>query len=291
MSCVLCRSVVALALAFACGFEALAASDAGDVPTVAESAAGGDAKPDPIQPAAPVGAATAPAAAQGVRVVEINGKIQPGLVYKLRTALKDIDSRRFPAGALLLLNSDGGDGIAAMEIGRMVRAAKAHTFVRGRCASACVFIFAGGVVRSSPSERAAVGIHRPRLTGFVKGLGVVDINTASNQNAANALDVSNRLSEVFLREMGMPDALYKAMMATPPEQMRYLDVAELSALGLYGFDPAYRAARAPEGAGRYGVSAEEFVRRTMLVQDKCLEDKTTAHEFARCYRRVLQTGE
>ena len=289
MKQVLGKLLVAFSIAFACHTDALARTEAGDTPIAPDAAAGGEAKPQSNPPAAEIDAASA--AAKGVRVIEINGHIQPSLVFKLRTALKDTDSRRFPAGALLLLNSGGGDGIAAMEIGRLARSAKAHTFVRGRCASACVFIFAGGVVRSSPNGGAAVGIHRPRLTGFVKGLGVVDINTASNQNAANALEVSNRLSEVFLREMGMPDALYKAMMATPSEQMRYLDAAELSALGLAGFDAAYREARAPAAAARYGVSAQEFVQRTMSVQDKCLAEKTTAHEFVQCYRRVLQTGE
>lgn len=289
MKQVLGKLLVAFSIAFACHTDALARTEAGDTPIAPDAAARGEAKPQSNPPAAEIDAASA--AAKGVRVIEINGHIQPSLVFKLRTALKDTDSRRFPAGALLLLNSGGGDGIAAMEIGRLARAAKAHTFVRGRCASACVFIFAGGVVRSSPAGRAAVGIHRPRLTGFVKGLGVVDINTASNQNAANALEVSNRLSEVFLREMDMPDALYKAMMATPSEQMRYLDAAELSALGLAGFDAAYREARAPAAAARYGVSAQEFVQRTMSVQDKCLAEKTTAHEFVQCYRRVLQTGE
>ena len=70
--------------------------------------------------------------ARGVRVLEINGDIRPALVQQVRNALQDTDPRRHPAGALLLLNSRGGDGIAAMEIGRIVRAAKAHAFVRGR---------------------------------------------------------------------------------------------------------------------------------------------------------------
>ena len=228
--------------------------------------------------------------ARGVRVLEINGDIRPALVQQVRNALQDTDASRHPAGALLLLNSRGGDGIAAMEIGRIVRAAKAHAFVRGRCASACVFILAGGVVRSAPAERG-VGIHRPRLTGFVKGLGVVDINPASNPNAVAALDVSNRMSQAFLREMGLPEALFQAMMATPSSEMRYLDATELAEFGLSGFDAAYREARAPEAAGRYGLTEEDFVRRTMLVQDKCAAGKATPQEFVRCYRRVLEQGE
>ncbi len=260
-------------------------ADAGEKPGVADNAIDGAHS---LPPKA-AGEETA-APARGVRVLEINGDIRPALVQQVRNALKDVDGRRYPAGALLLLNSRGGDGMAAMQIGRIVRAAKAHTFVRGRCASACVFILAGGVVRSAPAGHG-VGIHRPRLSGFVKGVGIVDIDPASNPNAAAALEAGNLRSQAFLREMGLPDALFQAMMATPSGEMRYLNAAELSEFGLSGFDAAYRDARAPEAAGRYGVTAEEFVRRTLLVPDRCAADTAAPQEFVRCYRRVLEKGE
>ena len=117
---------------------------------------------------------------------------------------------------MILLNSPGGDGLAAMEAGRLVRAAKAHVFVRGKCASACVFILAAGVVRGAPE--GVVGIHRARLTTFVKGIGVVDINTASNPNAVRVLEAGDRRTEDYLREMGMPDTLFQAMKGTPSDR-------------------------------------------------------------------------
>jgi hypothetical protein len=172
----------------------------------------------------------------------------------------------------------------------MLREAKVQVFVHGRCASACVFILAGGVVRGASVDRS-VAIHRPRLTTFVKGLGVVDINAASNPKAAEALEFGNKRSRDFLAEMGMPDILYKSMMAAPTEQMRYLDLAELPEYGLLGMDPAYRAERAPAGAARYAVSEDEFVRRTLRMPALCLGDNTTPREIVKCYRRVLQTGQ
>ena len=81
------------------------------------------------------------------------------------------------------------------------------------------------------------------------------------------------------------------MMAAPSDQTRYLDVAELPALGLVGFDPAYREARAPAAAAYYKVSEDEFVRRTGAVAEKCLAGQSTPQAFTGCYRRVLQTGE
>ncbi len=221
--------------------------------------------------------------------MEVNGAITAALVPKIRAALDAVEPDRFPAGAIVLLNSQGGDGIAAIEIGRIVRAAKAHVFVRGRCASACTYVLAGGVVRGAARDQA-VAIHSPRLTTFVKGIGVVDINSASNPNAARALDAANQRSQDYFREMGMPEALYTAMMAAPSDQTRYLDVAELPALGLAGIDPAYRETRVPAAAAYYRISEDEYVRRTLAMPEICLVGRTPAQEFARCYGRVLQTG-
>lgn len=222
--------------------------------------------------------------------MEITGAIAPPLIAKLREALEGAEPDRFPAGAIFLLDSPGGDGLAAIELGRMLRAAQSHVFVRGRCASACVYLLAAGVVRGVARDRA-VGIHRARLAAFVKGFGVVDINSASNPKAAAALEQGNRQTQAYFREMGMPEALFAAVMAAPPEQTRYLDVAELPELGLSGIEPAYRADRAPAAAARYGIAEEEFARRTNMVAEKCLGPGAVPRDFVRCYGRVLRTGD
>jgi hypothetical protein len=170
----------------------------------------------------------------------------------------------------------------------MVRAARAHVFVRGRCASACVYVLAGGVVRGVARDRA-IGIHSPRLTTFVKGLGVVDINAATSPNAAAALAAGNRRSREYFAEMSAPDALFAAMMATPSDQTRYLDLAELPALGIVGIDPAFLAEYGPRAAKAYRIPEEELVRRILATPEKCMADPGTT--FVSCYRRVLRTGE
>lgn len=226
----------------------------------------------------------------GIRIVELKGVINRNVVSKLRSVFESADPARFPAGAIVLLDSPGGDGLAAIEIGRMVHTAQAHVFVRGRCDSGCVFILVGGVVRGVARD-GAIGIHSPRLTTFVKGIGVVDINSASNPNAAAALEAGNRRSREYFSEMGLPDALFAAMKATPADRMRRLDMAELPGLGLTGFDPAYLAERAPAAARVYRISEQEYERRTLSVAGHCLAEKGTPNEFVSCYRRVLRTGE
>jgi len=227
---------------------------------------------------------------RGIRIVELKGLITRKAVPEFRSVLDGADPGRFPAGAIVLIDSPGGDGLAAIEIGRMVRAAKAHVFVRGRCASGCVYVLAGGVVRGVAHD-GAIGIHRPRLTTFLKGIGVVDVNAASNPKAAAALEVGNRRTREYFSDMGMPESLVTAMFATPAQAMRYLDLAELPALGLAGFDPAYLAGHAPGAARVYGTSEQEYVRRTLETPEKCLAENSTPAEFLSCYRRVLRTGE
>ncbi len=231
-----------------------------------------------------------PAIQPGIRVIEIKGAITPSLLEKIRPAVENVETGRFPSGLVVLLESNGGDGLVAIEIGRLLRVAKAHVFVRNRCASACVYVLAGGVVRGIARDRA-IGIHSPRLTTFVKGIGVVDINAATNPNAAAALEAGNKRSREYFAEMGLPEALFTAMMATPSDQTRYLDLSELAPLGLNAIDLAYLAERGPTGTTVYKVSEAEYVRRTLAAAGICLADPKPGAEFFGCYRRVLRSGE
>jgi hypothetical protein len=78
----------------------------------------------------------------------------------------------------IILNSDGGSILYAMELGRAIRKAGLNTYVGGRyksttagftaenlesygeCYSACVYAFAGGVIRFFDANGGALGIHQ-----------------------------------------------------------------------------------------------------------------------------------
>lgn len=221
--------------------------------------------------------------------IQIRGTITPRTLEQVRNALAMAADDPFPAGALLLLDSSGGDGLAAMEIGRLARAARAHVFVVGKCSSACVLLFAGGAVRGAAS--GTLGIHRGRVTRMVKDVGRQDVRTESSEEARRFLALADRRMEDYLAEMGMPASLFQAFRAVPPDHVRWLDAAEIAEFGLAGFDPAYRASRAPAGAQRYRVADEEFVRRSNAVSDLCRAESATIAAFSACYRRVLATGD
>lgn len=197
-------------------------------------------------------------------VIEVNGAIKRETVHQVRLALANADRDREPAGAIFILDSEGGDGVAAMEIGRMAREARAHAFVRGRCTSACVFILAGSLVRAAPD--AAVAIHRPRITRSVKGVGEVNVDLAGNPKAADLLEVTNHRMRAYLEEMGMPGTLFEAMMSVPADTARYLTRSELAEYGL--------------------LPDSERQAKALAAQDKCAPAKATAAQFARCYRRL-----
>jgi len=221
----------------------------------------------------------------GVPVIELRGTISANVVLQFRRALESVDPNRFPAGAILLLDSTGGNALAAMEIGRIARAAGAHAFVRGRCNSACVLILAGSVVRGVDRDRA-VAIHRGRITVTATGANV----DPANPEAAYALEVADRLTEEYLREMDMPPALFKAIMAVPANISRFLTLAEMTELRLLGMDPGWRRQRVAAGATTYGISTEEFERRLLLTPAACIPGQLVPQDFARCYRRIMQAG-
>lgn len=225
--------------------------------------------------------------------IEIRGTITHRTLEQLRQPLsRAADSPRddepFPAGVLILLDSAGGDGIAAMEIGRLARAARAHVFVAGRCSSACVLLFAGGAVRGAAA--GMLGIHRGRVTRFVRDVGRQDVRVDTDEKARQFLELADRRTDEYLAEMGMPPSLFAAFLAVPSDRVRWLDAADIAQYGLAGMEPAYAASRAVAGAVRYGIGEDEFIRRSRETAEACRGDAATLAAFSACYRRVLATG-
>jgi hypothetical protein len=133
----------------------------------------------------------------GERTVVIEGKIEAGDYDKLRNIYGERGYSEFSLGmsevSVLSLASPGGDLAEAMKIGRLVRALKlttaapsrnpfrshldmgsvgygGHTLQNPRanykCASACFFIFVGGIksIADDETDEAILGIHKPYLS-------------------------------------------------------------------------------------------------------------------------------
>jgi ATP-dependent protease ClpP protease subunit len=217
----------------------------------------------------------------------IKGTIDAKIIPKVKEVLVQTTSDPIPAGLIVLLDSPGGDGLAAVEIGRLLRQGSAHVFVTGKCASACVFIFMGGVVRQA--RDGALGIHRARITRLDKETKKrIDVDHERDLRAKNKLREADHQIRDYVQEMGILAQFSAAMNEIPPESMRWLTRREGKNLGVIGFDAAYLAQRKNFVSKRLGTDARDLERFTERALDRCIQevDKPKG-DFARCYRLSL----
>lgn len=157
------------------------------------------------------------------RILAIRGVIGPAAADWFRNRL---DSAELTAGDTVVLSSRGGDLDQAIIIGSIVRSRELTTAV-GRldadgamqpsyCASACVFIYAGGTVRKAvPGTR--LGVHR----GTIVGTGI-DLAIETQRTEGLILR--------YMTRMGVSPALVEAMLAT--DEIRWLSIDEAMAMQL-----------------------------------------------------------
>lgn len=219
--------------------------------------------------------------------LQIKGGITPALIPKVKDALALATGDPVPAGLIVLLESPGGDGIAAMEIGRLLRAGHAHVFVTGKCSSACTIILMGGVVREAKDYQ--IGIHQARLTKIDKETGIrVEVEAYKNQKLLDRLIDANQQMKDYSLEMGLSEEFYKVMSQTPVDQMKWLTRGEAIRLGLIGIDPEYEKVREKYLIDRLKISPGDMKKKTADILDRCQEALTNStSNFVGCYRRGL----
>lgn len=218
----------------------------------------------------------------------IQGEIKPDLIPKVKEAVAMTTGDPLPAGLVVLLNSQGGDGIAAIEVGRLLREAHAHVFVTDKCASACVFILMGGVVRQAPE--LSIGIHKARLTGISKKTGErIEINADANPKTAAILAEGNRKLQEYVKDMGMSKEFFEQMEATPVNRIRWLSRIEARALDIIGIEEDYLKHREIYVMERYKTKPGELKKNTDQIVDRCAYElsKPNGGNFVRCYRLGL----
>ncbi len=157
------------------------------------------------------------------------------------------------------LNSPGGDIYAAMEVGRIMRKARATCVISpaSKCVSACVLVLAGAADRLVEGE---VGIHRPYSTY----VGKRDYQITEREYRKTEAAISS-----YLKEMNVPQQLFEAMVRVPPEQTRVLTGEEIAAFGLARTDPVEEEVRDSFWASRYGLSKPEYLSRKAAVDKAC----------------------
>lgn len=198
--------------------------------------------------------------------IAAQGRIMPGTVNRFRKVLREVGDRKLP----IFIDSMGGSINDALAIGRLIRSkdlpvavsgttfspcppedracrkAKTDGELRGmaqtqisKCASACVFVLAGGT-RRLVGQGAAVGVHQGikiQRMYWVRAWRAYDGSIKTKKTLAwegkGPVDrKTNADTRKYLAEMGISDVLISLIESTPHESIRRLAPWELQATRL-----------------------------------------------------------
>lgn len=206
---------------------------------------------------------------RGFCTVDIRGPINAALAIRSREitdffAQPECRTTARALHRLVRLHSPGGDIDAAMRIGETIRRAEVTTVIPGNaiCASACVLLHVAGVDRKVVGR---IGLHRTYSTALAK-------TEVDAKRTRELLDMKVR---EYLKRMNVPEALLFAMNSTLPESVRWLDLgaeAELRDFFLTGEDPVYADLRDSRNAESWGISKQEYYRRSARASSVCQLD-------------------
>ena len=222
------------------------------------------------------------------RIMHIEGVINADTLQKIQRELlgwKNQDP--IPAGLIVLLNSPGGNGEIAIQIGRLLRQKNAQAFVTGHCESACVFILAGGVVRAA--KTGSVGVHAGRLTITSRdGEIIKEIDASQSLENSFKLTSFNSMVNQYLFEMGIRNGLIDVMLSYKSKQTYKLTEMEMLEFGIVGFDNEYLRKRGDLFAllpKSERINRIQLYNRTLSVPKLCSSQSNDA--FIKCYESVL----
>jgi hypothetical protein len=191
-----------------------------------------------------------------------------------------------------IINSLGGNVVAAIAIGRILRTARLSISIpKGmECTSACLFILAGAVTRNYGGK---VGIHRPYFN-ISKGSRPV----RPEDVRAGYADLLQTI-RAYLREMNVSEQLATDMLAVEPVNVRYLSYDELKKYGLGWHDPVEQETLELREAQSLGLERREYIRRQALEKARCDYDvlqRQLAHppglpDFHACSEKIMKSGQ
>ncbi len=210
--------------------------------------------------------------------ISISGDIRDSAVEKLARALPELrrvaDSFNHDKSPVIrvLLNSRGGEVLAAMKLGELLRRNAAEVWVLGesQCSSACVLVLAGGVSRVV-SSGARIGIHRP----YFRPEEFARLSYAESQDSYRKLSL---LVKDYLSEMGIGDPLFAEMMRVESRRLNFISEDFAEAVRLHGEDPAHQEwQRARDVRAIGGRRVEMLERYTDCINARTPESECKKH--------------
>lgn len=161
---------------------------------------------------------------------------------------------------LIELNSIGGDVVAAINIGTLLRKYNTTALINNTdvCISACVLVLAGSTFRMIKGK---VGIHRPYFPN--------DKATTENEQKVAYASIK-KLIVNYLNQVNVKLSLYDDMFRISPRNVKFLNNDELLFYGLSGTDPYFEEAASAQEAADLQISKEELFQRKNN-QDECIK--------------------
>lgn len=187
-----------------------------------------------------------------------------------------------PQPNVTLSNNIGGDAIAAMRIGNVVRQLDARTLVEGECFSSCPLIFIAGVVRSVYLE--AIGLHRPYLAAGPANREILQRSVPGMLQDLNG----------YVSKMGVSHGFYEQMVNIDPSQMKIFRDGSIYNI-VPENDAVYQEVIFAYAARRFGITSSEMRQRkkdseaceeSKFERDRDAYMKAVAHHSA-CVQAIL----
>jgi hypothetical protein len=158
------------------------------------------------------------------------------------------------------LNSDGGNLLAGMKLGEMIRelglTTRVVSYLRndlrndvmfpreypGRCFSACALAFLGGELREIPTD-SQIGFHQfSSSTSIAQSLSTLSDTESATQYAAGMV-------HAYVQSMGVSSSLFTRLIQTPPNEMFVPSRDELREFSIISQESFHDFVLLPSGKG------------------------------------------
>ena len=205
----------------------------------------------------------------------IDKEITISTLKEFREQLKSIEDKNQKLHMnAVFLNSWGGNGEVAREIGEIIRAKRLNTYVAedAICVSACSFILIGGVQRYAFGK---VGVHRSTYFEDVD----------YDRNVARDIERTVKKIGDYNKSMGVSMMFDDAINTTESWRIRYLTEDEKKQWKVFGTDRLEEELLFNRIARERYISRVEFIRIFKSNYDECLieaqKEKQTIFECAK----------
>jgi hypothetical protein len=207
--------------------------------------------------------------------IRIEGEIKSSDLDDFKSAIKQLEvSKKKLHMNSVVLNSYGGNGTVAREIGEIIRAKKLNTYLAqdSRCESACVSILISGVQRYAFGR---VGVHRTTYSRDIK----------DDSRVEKDINESLKVTSDYIKRMGVSMMLDDAINTTVSWKMRQLTETEKNQWNIFGFDRLAEEIYFNQTARERDMPRKEFITIFKSNYEDCLEEalkfKETIFDCAR----------